>query len=99
MFLLDTDILSALRRRGRHPEVVGWLEGQRTVDLHLSVVTVGEIERGISQQERLDLSFAQDLARWLDQVLAWYADRKLTVDLSTGCPDCRWLLQSQPELN
>ena len=47
MFLLDTDILSALRRRGRHPEVVGWLEGQRTVDLHLSVVTVGEIERGI----------------------------------------------------
>ena len=62
MFLLDTDILSALRRRGRHPEVVGWLEGQRTVDLHLSVVTVGEIERGISQQERLDQSFAQDLA-------------------------------------
>ena len=53
MFLLDTDILSALRRRGRHPEVVGWLEGQRTVDLHLSVVTVGEIERSISQQERL----------------------------------------------
>ena len=39
MFLLDTDILSALQRRGRHPEVVGWLEGQRTVDLHLSVVT------------------------------------------------------------
>ena len=84
MFLLDTDILSALRRRGRHPEVVGWLEGQRTVDLHLSVVTVGEIERGISQQERLDQSFAQDLARWLDQVLAWYGDRILTVDLSTA---------------
>ena len=45
MFLLDTDILSALRKRGRHPEVVGWLEGQRTVDLHLSVVTVGEMFR------------------------------------------------------
>ena len=84
MFLLDTDILSALRRRGRHPEVVGWLEGQRTVDLHLSVVTVGEIERGISQQERLDLSFAQDLARWLDLVLAWYGDRILMVDIPTA---------------
>ena len=52
MFLLDTDILSALRRRDRHPEVVGWLEDQRTVDLHLRVMTVGEIERGISQQAR-----------------------------------------------
>ena len=43
MFLLDTDILSALRRRARHPEAVAWLEAQRTVNLHLSVVTIGEI--------------------------------------------------------
>ena len=51
MFLLDTDVLSALRRRERHPETVRWVEAQRTSDLYLSVVTVGEIERGIGQQQ------------------------------------------------
>jgi predicted nucleic acid-binding protein len=84
MFLLDTDILSALRRRVRHPEAVAWLEAQRTVNLHLSVVTIGEIERGVAQQERRDPSFAEELARWLDLVLAWYGDRILMVDIPTA---------------
>ena len=77
MFLLDTDILSALRRRYCHPEAVAWLEAQRTVTLHLSVVTIGEIERGVAQ-------LAGELARWLDLVLAWYGDRILTVDIPTA---------------
>ena len=84
MFLLDTDILSALRRRDRHPEAVAWLGVQRTVNLHLSVVTIGEIERGVAQQERRDPSFAGELARWLDLVLAWYGDRILMVDIPTA---------------
>ena len=84
MFLLDTGILYALRRRDRHPEVVAWLEGQRTVDLHLSLVTIGEIERGITQQQRRDPAFARDLVRWLDRVLALYGDRILSVDLPTA---------------
>ena len=84
MFLLDTDILSALRRRDRHPEAVAWLEAQRTVNLHLSVVTIGEIERGVAQQERRDPAFAEELARWLDRVLAWYGDRILMVDIPTA---------------
>ena len=83
-FLLDTDVISALRRRDRNPGVVRWMETQRTVDLHLSVVTVGEIERGITQQQRRDPSFAQELAVWLDRVLAWYDDRILLVDAATA---------------
>ena len=84
MFLLDTDVLSALRRRDRNPEMVRWLETQRTADLYLSIVTVGGIERGIAQQQRRDPSFAQELARWLDRVLAWYGDRILLVDTATA---------------
>ena len=84
MFLLDTDVLSALRRRDRNPVMVRWLETQRTADLYLSIVTVGEIERGIAQQQRRDPSFAQELARWLDRVLAWYGDRILLVDTATA---------------
>ena len=84
MFLIDTDVLSALRRRGRSPDVVQWISDQRTTDLYLSVVTVGEVERGIVRQRRSDPTFAQMLAAWLDGVLALYGERILAVDLSTA---------------
>ena len=84
MFLLDTDVLSALRRRERHPAASRWLEAQRTADLHLSVVTVGEIERGIARQRRRDPDFAEDLADWLDRIVTWYGDRVLSVDTATA---------------
>lgn len=84
MFLLDTDVLSALRRRERNPEAVRWMASRRTADLYLSVVTVGEIERGIAQQLRRDPPFAQELAGWLDRVLGWYGDRILPVDTATA---------------
>ena len=84
MFLIDTDVLSALRRRERNPAIVRWVEGQRTADLHISVVTVGEIERGITQQQRHNPAFARDLAVWLDRVLAWYGNRILPIDAATA---------------
>ncbi|WP_419944351.1 type II toxin-antitoxin system VapC family toxin [Candidatus Poriferisodalis sp.] len=82
--LLDTDVLSALRRRDRNPSVVRWLEVQRTADLHLSVVTIGEIERGITRQRDRDPAFARELADWLDKILTWYGDRVLAVDTGTA---------------
>ena len=84
MFLLDTDLPSALRKRERRPAIVGWVARQRTTDLYLSVVTVGEIERGIAQQRRRNPSFADDLALWLDRVLSWYHDRVLHLDAATA---------------
>ena len=84
MFLIDTDVLSALRRGERHPGAARWLTAQRTPDLYLSVVTIGEIERGIEQQQRRDPTFAGELAAWLDRVLGWYGDHILPVDLATA---------------
>ena len=84
MFLIDTDVLSALRRRDRNPETVRWLEAQRTSDMYISVVTVGEIERGITQQQRHNPPFARELSLWMDRVLAWYGDRILPVDVATA---------------
>lgn len=84
MYLLDTNILSALRRNQRNPDVGRWVESQRSTDLYLSVVTIGEIERGIAQQQRNNPAFAHDLALWLDRVLRWYGNRILPFDLGTA---------------
>ena len=82
MFLLDTDFLSALRRRNRNPMAVRWVETQPTCNLHVSVVTISEIERGIEQQRRRNTVFAGELADWLDRVLSLYQDRVLPVDVA-----------------
>lgn len=84
MFLIDTDVLSALRRRERSPAIVQWLSDQRPTDLYLSVVSIGEIERGIVRQQHRDPAFAHVLAIWLDSVLTLYGERVLSVNLSTA---------------
>ncbi len=84
MYLIDTNVLSALRRRHRDPDVVRWIESQRMADLYISVVTVGEIERGIVQQQRRNPDFARDLSGWLDRILDWYGDRIIPVDVATA---------------
>lgn len=84
MFLIDTDILSALRRRERHPDVAQWVSRQRTTDLFLSAVSVAEVERGIVSQERRDPVFARVLTAWLDDMLVLYGDRVLVVDVPTA---------------
>jgi hypothetical protein len=50
MFLIDIVTLSELRRRQRDPMVVRWFERQRTIELFLSVISIGEIERGIARR-------------------------------------------------
>lgn len=84
MFLIDTDVLSALAKRRRNENVSAWLAGQRSGDLFVSVVSIGEIERGISRQRRVNPDFASALAQWLDQVLAAYGDRVLPFDLGAA---------------
>ena len=84
MFLIDTMVLSELRRRQRDPGVVAWIGAQRQEDCFLSVVSIGEIERGIARQRSADPAFAQQLAAWLDQLLRLHEQRLLPVDLATA---------------
>jgi predicted nucleic acid-binding protein len=84
MFLIDTDVLSELRKRQGNPRVRAWVQRQRTGDLFLSVVSIGEIERGIRLRQAGDPQFANVLAAWLDSVLAIYGDRILAFDLGAA---------------
>ena len=91
MYLLDTDILSELRKPQRNAALVGWFERQRTADLFLSVISIGEIERGIARQRSIDPIFAEALTRWLDTLLGLYGERILAFDIQAAR---RWGLLS-----
>jgi predicted nucleic acid-binding protein len=75
MYLLDTNVISALRRPDRAPGVAAWLRGKAEQELYLSVITLGEIARGIRLQEARDPAFARDLQTWLDRTVLVFADR------------------------
>jgi toxin FitB len=80
-FLLDTMVLSELRKRRRHPGVTAWLAERATSELFISVVTIREIQRGILRARTRDPGFAKDLDAWLERVVRLYADRLLPVDV------------------
>ena len=77
MFLLDTNVLYALRRPDRAPRVRAWLAARSEDELFLSAITLGEIERGIRLQEARTPGFAADLRAWLDRTMLLFADRIL----------------------
>lgn len=79
MILLDTVVISELRKAQPSPAVVRWLSGQRGNELFLSVVSLGEIERGIEKKRTSDPTFAAVLERWLDDLVSLYGDRILPV--------------------
>jgi predicted nucleic acid-binding protein len=63
MLVVDTDVFSALAKRRRHASVEAWIGQPRSSDLFVSVISIGEIERGIALQRKKDLNFAVVLAR------------------------------------
>ena len=77
MYLLDTDVLSELRRGRKNRNVVAWISQVAAADFYLSVVTIGEIELGIARQRVRNPGFAQDLTAWLEVTLRAYGERIL----------------------
>lgn len=80
-FLLDTVVISELRKRERSAAVVDWIGTAGSSALFLSVVTIGEIEKGIIGQRRVNPGFAATLTQWLELTLQRYADHILPVNV------------------
>lgn len=77
MYLIDTNVMSAMRRPERVPQVAIWLRGRAEGELFLSAITIGEIEREISLKQGLNMGIAADLRAWLDHTMLVFADRIL----------------------
>lgn len=86
MHLLDTNVISALRRPDKAPaQVVEWAASADAEDFFISVITVLEIEQGILRKERSDKVQANLYRAWLNEdILVRYEDRILPVDLAVA---------------
>ena len=72
MYLLDTNVVSELRRQRPHGAVIAWLQSVDDKDLYLSAVTLAEIQAGIEITRDQDPQRANELEEWLDKVAATY---------------------------
>jgi predicted nucleic acid-binding protein len=65
VYLLDTNVVSELRRPRPHRGVLAWLNGVRSSDVHIAAVTIGELQAGIEITREQDASKAEELEKWL----------------------------------
>lgn len=88
MFLLDTNVISELRKAGdgkADANVVAWLSSVNATTVYLSAITLMEIELGILRIERRDPVQGSRLRAWMDQhILPEFADRTLPVDTAVA---------------
>lgn len=72
MYLLDTNVVSELRRTRPHRAVLAWLRETDDASLHLSAVTIGELQAGVEVTRAQDPAKATEIEAWVDQVAASY---------------------------
>jgi hypothetical protein len=77
MYLVDTNVISEARRGSR--EAVAWLRSVNPLAVYLSVITLGEIMRGVALKQKSDPRAASHLAQWLQTLRNDHADRILPI--------------------
>jgi toxin FitB len=93
-YLLDTNVVSELRKRAPDPNVLQWYAGVQGTQLFLSVLTLGEIRMGVERARRKDPVKAAALEEWLTRLETAYGDRVVPVDISVADA---WARMSVPD--
>ena len=70
MYLLDTHVVSELRKPKPHGAVMQWIQEVADAELHISAVTIGEIQAGIELTREQDEPKAAEIEQWLELVSA-----------------------------
>jgi predicted nucleic acid-binding protein len=79
-YLLDTNVVSELRKRDPDPHVVAWYGKVTSAEIFVSALTIGEIRQGIERLRRKDGARADLLEQWLRGLRASYGDHIINVD-------------------
>jgi toxin FitB len=83
-FLLDTNVVSELRKKSPDPNVLAWHQRHTQARAYISTLVVGEIRQGIERLRPRDPTQAEVLDRWLAGLLSAYQDRILAVDVDVA---------------
>ncbi len=83
-YLLDTNVLSETRRKKSDEGVIAFLKATDASVLYLSVLSIGELRKGIALKRRTDPAAAKALATWVDGLEFGFADRILPIGASTA---------------
>ncbi len=79
-YLLDTNIISEIRKKKAEPKVLEWIDSISSENLYTSVLTIGEIKNGIERVK--DTKKKNQLTLWLDQELRpWFGENILAIDI------------------
>lgn len=81
MYLLDTNVLSELRKTQANQNIVDWVKSVKADTLYTSILVVGEIRRGIERLQKRDPRQATVYANWLESLKEDYAERILPIDI------------------
>jgi len=83
-YLLDTNVISETRKSRADAGVMAFLSAADSAGLYLSVLTLGELRKGVAAKRRTDPSAGEQLGLWVDGIEANFADRLLSVDVQTA---------------
>jgi predicted nucleic acid-binding protein len=72
MYLLDTNIISELRRLRPHPGLIAWLSGIASDQVFISAVTLGELQAGVENTRQQDTARAKIIEGWIDSIAVSY---------------------------
>ncbi len=93
-YLLDTNVVSELRKPKPHGAVIQWLNGLGEEQIYLSAVTLGELQAGIERRRGQDLMKAHEIETWVDQVAASFQ----VLPMDARCfRECARLAQGRPD--
>jgi toxin FitB len=83
-YLLDTNVLSETRRKDAEQGVISFLSGVEPSALYLSVLSLGELRKGVALKKKSDPDLAKKLAAWVDGLELSFADRVLGINAATA---------------
>ena len=83
-FLIDTNVISEIRKARVDAMVAGFFDGVASQDLFLSVLTIGELRKGAFKKIAIDPVFASRLALWVDELEIMFANRILPIDMDVA---------------
>jgi toxin FitB len=73
MYLLDTNVISELRKKKPHGAVIAWFNKIRAEDIHIPAIVLGELQDGVELTRQQDPLKASEIERWIDRIMLTFA--------------------------